>query len=160
MRTFLFILVSIFGACHTPDMKAEPPRNTAPGVDTTPHQVQLSDLIVGPDDFKVFYQRFLRDSAYQLAHIDFPLEGYSTDAQPTDSSPEELPDTLFYWEKATWNVWKDLPIDTSEYGLKQQVEKNSVNHYLFLKESGFYLFYTFERRSGQWMLTHYTEHNL
>ena len=33
-----------------------------------------------PDDFVAFYEKFHADSAYQMAHIQFPLEGYPAQA--------------------------------------------------------------------------------
>lgn len=55
-----------------------------------------------PDDFKAFYRRFHEDTAYQMAHIQFPLEGYPyTDTVAAASG-------TFRWQREGWVHHKDL----------------------------------------------------
>jgi hypothetical protein len=49
------------------------------------------------EEFKTFYDRFSTDSAYQMAHITFPLEGMRAMKDSTDIvSPD------FRWQPETW----------------------------------------------------------
>jgi len=62
-----------------------------------------------PNDFLAFYQRFHRDSAYQVSHINFPLEGKST---VIDTSGNEK--HSFIWNKDNWQLHQELDmLDTS-----------------------------------------------
>lgn len=52
-----------------------------------------------PDDgFETFYIRFHQDSLYQLEHIQFPLQGVSSN--PTDHH------SAFRWERSDWVIHK------------------------------------------------------
>lgn len=51
-------------------------------------------------DFELFYKRFHDDTAFQLAHIQFPLEGISSD--PDQYSPG------FRWYKEDWMIHQPI----------------------------------------------------
>ncbi len=56
-------------------------------------------------DFEVFYERFLRDSLYQMEHITWPLEGIPDNV----GSEEEA--AGFRWERKDWIMHR--PFDES-----------------------------------------------
>ena len=51
-------------------------------------------------DFETFYQQFHADSLYQMAHIQFPLQGVSS--RPEDHG------TGFRWEKEDWRMHRNF----------------------------------------------------
>lgn len=53
--------------------------------------------MTGDKDFDTFYMRFHRDTAYQMAHITFPLEGLPPDAANATESLES-----YRWQRADW----------------------------------------------------------
>lgn len=58
-----------------------------------------------PDDFLAFYERFHRDSAFQMERIVWPLEGIP------DNAGSRLSDTDFRWQPSTWKMMR--PIEAS-----------------------------------------------
>lgn len=79
-------------------------------------QVKPADFSALPSDFLSFYQKFHTDSAYQMAHIQWPLKG---DRAEKDSSGVGHK-VLAVWEPAQWKMLH-LP-DMSDPGLKRYYE--------------------------------------
>ena len=69
-----------------------------------------------PKDFLVFYQQFHTDSAYQIAHIQWPLKGEKANRTAEGGSKK----LLATWEPQDW-VMLHLP-DMSDAGLKRSYE--------------------------------------
>ena len=65
-----------------------------------------------PKDFLAFYQQFHTDSAYQMAHIDWPLKGEKLERQENGGQKKVL--TL--WEPEQWTMLR-MP-DLQDVGLK------------------------------------------
>jgi hypothetical protein len=51
----------------------------------------------GQQDFDKFYLRFHRDTAYQAAHITFPLEGL-----PPNADSATIADESYRWQRENW----------------------------------------------------------
>lgn len=64
--------------------------------DTPPPLQEVEETAAELPDFETFYQQFHADSLYQMAHIQFPLQGVS-------SRPEEH-SAGFRWEKEDWRM--------------------------------------------------------
>lgn len=54
-----------------------------------------------PPDFEAFYEKFHRDTAFQMAHIVFPLEG-----RPALRDGASEVDESFRWQKKDWVIHK------------------------------------------------------
>ena len=70
-----------------------------------------------PDDFVMFYEQFHSDTAYQLSHISFPLEGLRFNDLDTTASANS-------WSAEEWRI-HGLPTDlngayTLEYDILSQ----------------------------------------
>ncbi len=72
-----------------------------------PNKAEMVDL---PTDFTDFYEQFLRDSAYQMAHISFPLEGLPSYADSTT-----VTDHSFRWTQDTWVLHQPFDVDNREF---------------------------------------------
>jgi hypothetical protein len=77
---------------------------------------ELADL---PQDFLTFYQKFHSDSAYQMAHITWPLKGEKSENLETGGTKK----VLAMWEPQSWQMLH-LP-DMSDVGLKRTFEAMS-----------------------------------
>lgn len=75
----------IFLSCNRTKQSTNP---TVPAYDT--------------EEFKVFYERFSKDSVFQMEHIVFPLEGMKA---PVDSL--DLPSDSFRWNMNEWKLQKE-----------------------------------------------------
>ena len=74
---------------------------------------ELADL---PSDFLAFYQNFHVDSAYQMAHIEWPLKGEKT-VRGEDEKPKKV---LATWEPENWTMLHSP--DLNDVGLKRSFE--------------------------------------
>ena len=93
----LLFLLACGNAAETPA--------TAPAPTT-----QADEPAVDMTEFNAFYQRFHRDSAYQLAHIRFPLEGIPGGA---DSAALAVPN--FRYTRADWQLHRPVDYEMSEF---------------------------------------------
>lgn len=98
----LFLLfASCFPACKNQPKEAE---------QVTQASVQI------PQDFLDFYEKFHRDSLYQVAHITWPLQG-DTDEQ-VDSTHFRKKNTA--WQQAEWRMQK-LDFNRDDYVFDRQM---------------------------------------
>lgn len=67
---------------------------------TTEQTIDAEAPAALPDGFRTFYEKFHQDSAYQMAHIRFPLEGIP------EREEEDTNLKNFYWEKENWTIHK------------------------------------------------------
>jgi hypothetical protein len=106
-------------------------------------------------EFAEFYERFHLDSAYQMAHIVFPLEGIPV---IRDTIPENLED--FKWTKANWIIHRPFDLTDGsfsrnmyQYGDKLIVEKIEA------RQMGFGMERRFAKLQGEWFLIYYAAMN-
>lgn len=114
----------------------------------------IKDQVEAPVDFQQFYISFHTDSAYQLDHILFPLEGIPaaiTDGQdPAD----------FKWEKEGWKLHSLDHFDADTYSIRRDViDSTVVTEYIQDKASGFGIKRRFAKFEDQWFLIYYSAMN-
>lgn len=107
-----------------------------------------------PDDFEAFYEQFHSDSAFQIEHIQWPLEGLPAHAD-TLSNPAG-----FRWQKENWVLHR--PFNDALTGFSRSmsfmgdglmVEK--ITH----EEGGFRMERRFAKIDDQWKLIYYAALN-
>ena len=96
-----FLFAFCFFACKNQPKAAE---------QVTQASVQL------PPDFLDFYEKFHRDSLYQMAHIIWPLQG-DTDEQ-VDSTHFQKKNTT--WEQSAWRMQK-MDFNQDDYVFDRQM---------------------------------------
>lgn len=108
-----------------------------------------SGKITGVKDFDEFYLRFHRDTAYQAAHITFPLEGLPSNADSTT-----IAEGTFRWQRADWVAHK--LIDDKEFtrefnGVGDMIIVENIRH-----NSGEYgMVRRWAKMDGEWYLIYY-----
>jgi hypothetical protein len=104
------------------------------------------------EEFTTFYDRFGKDSLFQLEHTVFPLEGMK---RPLDSL--DVPDPSFRWEKEEWIMHKTYD-DMEGTFSREFMDLGGLVIERISDESGKY---TMERRFGKlsdgWNLIYYRE---
>jgi hypothetical protein len=63
-----------------------------------------------PPDFVRFYERFHTDSAFQMAHVQFPLKGLPDYAHEAAIDPDR-----FYWHEEDWVVHRPMEASASDF---------------------------------------------
>lgn len=101
LLTLYFLFTFFFFACKNKPKEAEQVTQTS---------AQL------PQDFLDFYEKFHRDSLYQVAHIIWPLQG-DTDER-VDSTHFQKKNTV--WQQADWRMQK-LDFNRSDYIFDRQM---------------------------------------
>ncbi len=108
-----------------------------------------------PKDFLAFYQQFHTDTAFQMAHIDWPLKGEKSEM--VDSTGEKK--VLTEWEPQNWTMFQ-MP-DLSDVGLKRSFE--TLGDALIIERLQYPMVnYGLERQffktdDGEWRLIYYAE---
>lgn len=101
-----------------------------------------------PEGFNEFYVRFHRDTAFQMAHISWPLQGIKAGFEP---------DTTGYWTRGEWQPHTIIP-SSMEYDQQFNVlTEDLVVETIRDRESQYAMQRRFARMSGGWSLIYYVE---
>lgn len=106
-----------------------------------------------PEDFADFYVQFHTDSAYQMKHILFPLDGRPA----ADSNQYDDPYT---WEKSTWKLHNFDHFDPRQFEVTRKVTDSTLlTEFIIDKASGFGIKRRFAKFSDEWYLIYYDAMN-
>lgn len=108
-----------------------------------------SDL---PKDFESFYERFHRDSVYQMSHIIFPLEGRPA---VTDSTQVVPPD--FRWQPETWLLHRPYNDGDGKFSRSFTNFHNIINEEISDASGQFTMLRRFSKMDTAWYLIYYKE---
>lgn len=98
------------------------------------------------ESFDVFYQRFHRDSLFQIERVRFPLNGYAIEGGRVSS-----------WSKAEWVMHKNglEAIDTAIYQTERFTQHEVLQERIYQADSGVLIERHFSLLQNQWFLTFY-----
>lgn len=102
-------------------------------------------------DFVAFYERFHRDSAYQMAHVQFPVEGLPSGADSLTVMRDD-----FVWTPENWRIHRRIDFDNSDF--TQQlipVTDDLIVERITHKTGQFSMERRFTRWEGEWHLTYF-----
>lgn len=106
------------------------------------------EVMVLPDDFIEFYDRFHADSSYQIEHIVFPLSLKHRDTTTTD--------TAYELTASNWQFHRKIaPDDYWSIEYYQPVEGVIVEH-IFSRLDGFWIERRFAKSTVDWYLIYYS----
>jgi hypothetical protein len=105
-----------------------------------------------PDDFVAFFDRFHTDSAYQMEHIMFPLEGLPTSTGDGDT----LTTTRYFWQKADWKIHHRFTDPGHDFEQWYEVLNDRViEHWIQMKGTNLYMKRRFAKLADGWHLIYY-----
>lgn len=143
-KIFFFAIVALLAAsCKNP---------ASSDVKVT-DQVQTSDPV--PEDFIAFYEKFHNDSAYQMSHISWPLEG-AKGIQKDSVTPGTV---AVAWEPAKWHMHRLDFLNTNDY----KRDWKSLGNVMIIEQiRAVSVPFGIERRfskqpDGEWMLIFYSD---
>ena len=106
-------------------------------------------------DFVAFYEKFHKDSLFQVAHIQWPLEGLPSDA---DSLTIESGD--FKWTQDNWIMHRPLNMESGEYKRDFQPIGPDIMMEKILSADGSYgMIRRYAKMGNDWYLIYYAGMN-
>jgi hypothetical protein len=106
-----------------------------------------------PADFLDFYKKFHSDSTYQMAHIQFPLQGYPTQV---DNDTTVFVEESFRWQADKWIMHRMEAFSDTAFTRKFETPMPMfVNEMIHQKNSPFKMFRRFYKRDNDWFLIYY-----
>lgn len=107
-----------------------------------------------PSDFVDFYTVFHTDSAYQMQHILFPLDG-----RPA-SADGQVYDEPYTWDKTSWKLHSFDHFDPDQYTVRRKVTDSTlVTEFIIDRASGYGIKRRFAKFSDEWYLIYYDAMN-
>lgn len=101
--------------------------------------------------FDNFYDKFHTDTAFQISHITFPLEGFDVNSDNTFLKEEE---DSFYWQKKDW-VYMHHITNKNEFKIEIKRKEKSIEEKISLPNSGYFIIRIFSFINEKWYLTFY-----
>jgi hypothetical protein len=123
---------------------------------------KVKEVIIAPEqaqalaaDFLEFYKKFHTDSAYQMGHIQFPLEGFPSQADST-----LIASGTFRWTADTWRMHRmEAFSDTAFTRTFESPLPEMVGETLRQKNTPFAMYRRFYKRGNDWNLIFYSDMN-
>ena len=146
ISVFIFVAL-IFTNCNSP---LNPPKRD---LNNDPSKGVISKEL--STDFVAFYEKFHQDSAYQIAHIIFPLEGY-----PAQVDSAIVAEGTFRWYAETWRMHKMAAFTSTDF-TRTFDEKlpGMVNETILQNGSPYGMFRRYYKRGDEWFLIYYSDMN-
>jgi hypothetical protein len=108
-----------------------------------------------PTDFVAFYEKFHRDSSYQMAHITFPLDG-----MPSGGSADSIDLETFRWTADKWRMHRAEQFDEKEFVRSfEQPFEGAIVESIMKKNTPFGTMRRFMKRGNEWFLIFYADLN-
>jgi hypothetical protein len=103
------------------------------------------------ENFDKFYERFHKDSLFQINRVKFPLQGKQVNADGTNS-----------WKREKWTMIKAKAseINTSEYNVKTTKTDNTYFEGIYCKNCGFSFEMKFQLIDHKWYLVYLLDNDL
>ena len=98
------------------------------------------------ENFEGFYQRFHKDSLFQMRRVQFPVDGYSIEGGQINA-----------WSSEDWAMHKNglSAIDTTVYRTERRVKEQEVRERIYQANSGMLIERHFRLIDYRWYLTFY-----
>lgn len=104
-----------------------------------------------PADFVAFYERFHRDTAFQLSRVTFPLEGRVL----TDTATGQAVEGRF--ERGDWVAHQPFELGPDFTRETALIEEGLVFETIRARAGNYSIERRFARQSGEWNLIYYRE---
>ena len=115
-----------------------------------PSTASIPDTLTG--DFVAFFKQFHEDSAYQMAHIIFPLEGLQNSTGDGDTTSN----TRYYWQKADWKIQHHFTDPGQDFEHWYEVMNDRIiEHWIQMKGTNLHMWRRFAKLEDGWYLIYY-----
>jgi len=114
---------------------------------------QETEVMEDPNGFIDFYHKFHTDSAYQMAHIVFPLEGVPSVADTVYDGKG-----TYYHQKENWTMHRPIDTSTGEFTREFDIGEIMVTERI-INQQNFMLVRRFYFNGKAWNLIYYADMN-
>ena len=118
------------------------------GEDSGAAVAKTDDALGLPADFDAFYERFHADSAYQMAHVTWPLDGNIVTNAAGASRDEQ-------WVPDDWRLHRPVDLGDSYVREVSNDEDELVTERIRTREGKYILERRFAKLGGDWYLIWY-----
>lgn len=137
----LFLVALFFWQCHrkvTPAKVHAKPKTES----------ESSNNLKRGEDFESFYNKFLKDSAFQISRVQFPLKGQQSHLKGTNA-----------WKKEKWIMIKAKAseVDRSVYNVKTVKKDDYYFEGIYCKNCVFSFEMEYRLINGKWYLVSLVE---
>jgi hypothetical protein len=101
-------------------------------------------------DFTAFYERFHQDSAFQMEHILFPLQGL-----PSSADSAQLLDRNFRWQAEDWAIHRPIPANSDFSSKLLPVDEALVIEQIIHNSGDYAIERRFAKMNDEWLLIYY-----
>jgi hypothetical protein len=137
---FLFGISCFLFACKNSDSSSQNAENT--NVSPTNNE----DLV----EFYEFYNNFHSDTAFQMAHISFPLAGKPTHGMNSEESGK------FYWQQENWALHRPIDFETSPFKRRiLPLGDDLIMEYITHEKMSAGMMRRFAKLGDEWYLIYY-----
>jgi hypothetical protein len=127
-------------SCNTKGPATQTQQEAEPTVDTL------------PGDFLAFYDRFHEDSAYQMDHIIFPLEGLPGSIGEGDT----LSTSRYFWQKSEWKKHNHFTDPGQNFEQWYEIlNEQIIEHWIKTKGTNMHMKRRFAKLDDGWYLIYY-----
>ncbi len=111
--------------------------------------------VSGDDSFEEFYKRFHKDSAFQMEHITFPLQGL-----PMMADSFLINYGTFFYEKEGWKILQEVDWDTAQNFVRtlEYTGLDIINEFICTHDN-FCIARRFAKLHDGWYLVYYSDLN-
>ena len=130
---------------------AEKQDNKSKDIDIQKNKKYQSQKI---ENFKMFLQKFINDSTFRYTRIQFPINGYNSDA--------EINKKNYKWNKKEWDFYseEDFQYKKNENITMEIMDNDTTKIWcLYKKQSGYDIRYYFKPIDSKWNLVYYSYSN-
>ena len=105
-----------------------------------------------PADFLEFYDRFHADSAYQMEHINFPLEGLPSAEGDIDS----IVDQRYFWQRDEWKKHNHFTDPSGQFEQWFEIlDARVIEHWVQVRGTKLVIRRRFAKMDDGWYLIYY-----
>lgn len=151
-RTFIISISMIIATCVVMSLNSckQRPAEVSSAEGMTEDTTVIDTL---PADFVEFFDKFHGDSAYQMAHIVFPLEGLP----PSNNLSDTIPGQRFFYQREDWVIHNRFtdPGGNFEHWY-EVIDERLIEHWVQLKGTEMVIRRRFAKLDDGWYLIYYS----
>lgn len=124
-------------------------------VEKKEQEVIIDNDNISNEDFEKFLVRFINDSTFRYSRVNFPIKGFNSEVKENQDD--------YIWVKDDWDFYfeEDAKYKDNESIISETSSTGSIAIWrLYIKNSGYDIYYHFERKNKEWYLVKYFHQNI